>query len=197
MTGLRAALRQDPDVILIGEMRDNITIDTALKAAETGHLVISTVHTTNAVQTISRIIAVFDPAEQEMIRVRLSEQLMAIISQRLLPRKDGKGRQVAVEVMPVTGTMRDCIMDRERMEEIPDLIEEGRSHIGSQTFDQHLIDLVNADLVDFRVAKANANNPGDFELKMNVFGTGTGGRAPAQGRASAGGRDDDIQRFGK
>ena len=200
MSGLRAALRQDPDVILIGEMRDNITIDTALKAAETGHLVISTVHTTNALQTISRVIAVFDPAEQEMIRVRLAEQLQAIISQRLLPRKDGKGRQVACEVMPVTGTMRDCILDRERMEEIPDLIEAGRSHTGSQSFDQHLIDLVNADVVDFRIAKANANNPGDFELKMNVFGAGKGGGegmggAPPQSDGVGGG--DGIQRFGE
>ncbi len=199
MSGLRAALRQDPDVILIGEMRDNITIDTALKAAETGHLVISTVHTTNALQTISRIIAVFDPAEQGMIRVRLAEQLQAIISQRLLPRKDGKSRQVACEVMPVTGTMRDCILDRARMDEIPDLIESGRAHTGSKSFDQHLMDLVNADIVDFNVAKANANNPGDFDLKMNVFGAGSGG-APAQDSAPprAGGQaNDGIQRFGE
>ena len=90
MSGLRAALRQDPDVLLIGEMRDKETIDTALKAAETGHLVISTVHTKNAVQTISRLIAVFDPVEQEMIRVRISEQIMAVISQRLIPTKDGR-----------------------------------------------------------------------------------------------------------
>ncbi len=202
MIGLRAALRQDPDVILIGEMRDNITIDTALKAAETGHLVISTVHTTNALQTVSRIIAVFDPGEQEMIRVRLAEQLQAIISQRLLPRKDGKSRQVACEVMPVTGTMRDCILDRARMDEIPDLIEAGRAHTRSQSFDQHLIDLVNADIVDFRVAKANANNPGDFELKMNVFGSSSGG-APAQGDppshggGGGGGLNDGIERFGE
>lgn len=202
MSGLRAALRQDPDVILIGEMRDNITIDTALKAAETGHLVISTVHTTNALQTISRIIAVFDPAEQEMIRVRLAEQLQAVISQRLLPRKDGRGRQVACEVMQVTGTMRDCILDRSRMDEIPDLIEAARTHTGSQSFDQHLMDLVNADIVDFRVAKANANNPGDFELKMNVFGSSTDGTpplgdTPPQGGDGALGTSDDFQMYGE
>jgi twitching motility protein PilT len=140
-SGLRSVLRQDPDVILIGEMRDKVTIETALKAAETGHLVISTLHTKNAVQTISRIIAVFDPNEQEMIRVRLSESLQAVISQRLVQRSDG-GRVAAMEIMPVTSTIRDCIRDHHRMDEISDLIEEGREHYGSQTFDQHLMDLV-------------------------------------------------------
>ena len=168
--GLRAVLRQDPDVILIGEMRDKETIKTALKAVETGHLVISTLHTKNAVQTVSRIIAVFDPAEQEMIRLRLAESLEAVISQRLLPRKEGGGRVVAVEVMPVTGTIRDCIRDSSRIDEIFELIEKGRSHYGSQTFDQHLMELVNTDQVDFEVAKAAANNPTDFDLKMNTLG---------------------------
>jgi twitching motility protein PilT len=172
MTGLRAALRQDPDVILIGEMRDKETIDIALKAAETGHLVISTVHTRNAVQTLSRLVAVFEPAEQEMVRIRLSESLQAIISQRLLPRKDGKGRVVACEVMPVTGTMRDCIKDPLRVDEIYELIEEGHSQYGSQTFDQHLMELVREDLVDFPVAMAAANKPSDFDLKMNTLSTG-------------------------
>jgi twitching motility protein PilT len=169
-SGLRAALRQDPDVILIGEMRDTETIDTALKAAETGHLVISMVHTQNAVQTISRIIAVFDKSEQEMLRIRLSESLMGVVSQRLLPRKDGEGRVAACEVMVVTGTIRDCIKDPERNSEIPDLIEEGRSHYGSQSFDQHLIELVKDGVVDFKVAKAAASNPSDFDLKVNFLG---------------------------
>ncbi len=173
-SGLRAALRQDPDVILIGEMRDKETIDIALKAVETGHLVISTVHTKNAVQTISRLIAVFDPGEQEMIRIRLSESLQAVISQRLVPKKGGKGRIAAVEIMRVTGTIRDCIKDKDRIDEIHDLIEEGRSQYGSQTFDQHLMDLVRADQVDFNVAKAAANNPSDFDLKMNTFGSSSG-----------------------
>lgn len=170
MAGLKAALRQDPDVILIGEMRDKETIDTALKAAETGHLVISTLHTKNAVQTISRVIAVFEPSEQEMIRIRLAESLQAVISQRLLPTKDGKGRVAACEVMPVTGTIRDCIRDPARVDEIFELIEEGRSHYGSQTFDQHLLELVKTDQVDFEVAKAAANHPTDFDLKVNTFG---------------------------
>jgi len=190
MTGLRAALRQDPDVILIGEMRDKETIDTALKAAETGHLVISTVHTQNAVQTISRLVAVFEPSEQEMIRVRLSEVLQAVVSQRLLPRADAKGRVVACEVMLVTGTIRDCVRDADRTDEIQDLIEEGRDHYGSQSFDQHLMDLVRSNQVTFEVAKAAANNPSDFDLKMNVFETGS----PASGEA--GGRDGTANLFG-
>jgi twitching motility protein PilT len=173
--GLRAALRQDPDVILIGEMRDTETIDIALKAAETGHLVISTVHTQDAVQTISRLIAVFDRSEQEMVRIRLSETLQAVISQRLLPRLDRSGRVVACEVMVVTGTIRDCIRDPERVPEILDLIEEGHEHYGSQTFDQHLMELVRSKLVDFDVAKAAATNPSDFDLKMNFLGDGSGG----------------------
>jgi len=168
-SGLRAALREDPDVILIGEMRDMTTIDTAMKAAETGHLVFSTLHTTNAVQTISRVIAVFPPHEQEMVRVRLSENLVAVISQRLLPKKEGSGRVVAAEIMIVTATIRDAILDKDKVHEIPDLMMEGREQYGSQTFDQHLIDLVGADIVAFDVAKAAATNPSDFELKVRTL----------------------------
>jgi twitching motility protein PilT len=168
-TGLRAALREDPDVILIGEMRDTTTIDTAMKAAETGHLVFSTLHTTNAVQTISRVIAVFPPHEQEMVRIRLSENLVAVISQRLLPRKDDGGRIVAAEVMIVTSTIRDAILDKEQVYEIPDLMVEGSEQYGSQTFDQHLMKLVTEDLVSFEVAKAAATNPGDFELRLRTL----------------------------
>jgi twitching motility protein PilT len=153
VSGLRAVLRQDPDVILIGEMRDKTTIETALKAAETGHLVVSTLHTRNAIQTISRIIAVFPVEEQEMIRNRLSESLQAVISQRLVQKKTG-GRLAAMEIMTVTATIRDCIRDPARLNDISELIEEGRDHYGSQTFDQHLMDLVDDDVVDFEVAKA-------------------------------------------
>jgi twitching motility protein PilT len=168
-TGLRAALREDPDVILVGEMRDTTTMDTAMKAAETGHLVLSTLHTTNAVQTVSRVIAVFPPHEQEMVRVRLAENLVAVISQRLLPRKDGAGRVLAAEVMVVTATIRDAILDREKVSEIPDFMAEGREQYGSQTFDQHLMELVQNDLVSYEVARAAATNPGDFELKMRTL----------------------------
>lgn len=168
-TGLRSALREDPDVVLIGEMRDAETIDTAMKAAETGHLVLSTLHTTNAVQTLSRIIAVFPPHEQDMVRIRLSENLIAVVSQRLLPRKDGDGRVVAAEVMIVTATIRDAILDPEKTGEIYDLIAEGREQYHSQTFDQHLMDLVHNDMISFEVARAAANNPSDFELKMRTL----------------------------
>ena len=174
--GLRAALRQDPDVILIGEMRDTESIDIALKSAETGHLVISTVHTRDAASTISRLVAVFPPEEQPVVRMRLAEQLQAVVSQRLLPRKDGKGRVLAAEVMVVTGTIRDCIADPARTEEIREHIAEGRQTYRMQTFDQCLMDLVQADLVDYAVAKAAATNPGDFELKLNMLsGRGGGG----------------------
>ncbi|HUF49698.1 MAG TPA: type IV pilus twitching motility protein PilT [Longimicrobiales bacterium] len=167
--GLRAALREDPDVILIGEMRDTSTIDTGMKAAETGHLVFSTLHTTNAVQTISRMIAVFPPHEQEMVRVRLSENLVAVISQRLLPKKDGGGRVPAVEVMIVTSTIRDAILDKDKVYEIPDLMAEGHEQYGSQTFDQHLMKLFSDDLVSYETAKAAASNPSDFELRVRTL----------------------------
>ncbi len=192
MTGLRAALRQDPDVILIGEMRDKETIDTALKAAETGHVVISTLHTQNAFQTITRLLAVFPRDEQEIIRIRLAEALHAVISQRLLPKKQAKGRILACEVMLVTGTIRECILDPSRAQEIPELIEEGRQHYGSQSFDQHLMDLVREDLVEFEVAKANANNPSDFELKLNVFGSSSTG----QGQGGSGVEHQGVQQTG-
>lgn len=167
--GLRAALREDPDTILVGEMRDTETIDIALKAAETGHLLLSTLHTQSAVKTISRIVSVFPPDEQDMVRVRLSESLVAIVSQRLIPRKDRTGRIAAVEIMRATATIRDLIRDPSRTEEISDLIAEGREQYGSQTFDQHLMELVSEDRVEFDVAKAAATNPSDFELQMRTL----------------------------
>jgi twitching motility protein PilT len=180
--GLRAALRQDPDVILIGEMRDTESIDIALKSAETGHLVISTVHTRDAATTISRLVATFPPDEQKVVRLRLAEQLQAVVSQRLLPRKDGKGRVLAAEIMVVTGTIRDCIADAERGAEIAEHIAAGKTTYGMQTFDQCLMDLVAGGQVDYAVAKAAASNPGDFELKMNMLSSPrapTGDEPPA------------------
>jgi twitching motility protein PilT len=168
-TGLRAALRQDPDVILIGEMRDAETIDTAMKAAETGHLLLSTLHTPDATTTIGRIIAMFPPQEQDVVRLRLGDALHAVISQRLLRRKDGHGRVAAVEVMVVTATIRDLILDEKRTSEIKDFIAEGREQYGMQTFDQHLMDLVQDDVVDYDVALAHATNPSDFELQLKTF----------------------------
>jgi twitching motility protein PilT len=172
--GLRAALRQDPDVILIGEMRDTESIDIALKSAETGHLVISTVHTRDAAATISRLVATFPPEEQKVVRLRLAEQLQAVVSQRLLPKKDGKGRVLAAEVMVVSGTIRDCIADEARASEIPEHIAQGKTTYGMQTFDQALMDLVMSGQVDYAVAKAAASNPGDFELQMNMLSSRSG-----------------------
>jgi twitching motility protein PilT len=167
--GLRAALRQDPDVIMIGEMRDAETVDTAIKAAETGHLLISTLHTPDAQSTILRIMAMFPPEEQEVVRIRLSETLHAVISQRLLPRADGNGRAVAAEVLIVTPAVRDMIADGKRIGEIRDYIADGRDQYGMQTFDQHLADLVQSGEVTFDTAMAAATNPSDFELKMRMF----------------------------
>jgi twitching motility protein PilT len=169
--GLKAALRQDPDVVLIGEMRDAETIDTALKAAETGHLLLSTLHTPDAVTTIMRIIAMFPPEEQDVVRIRISESLNAVISQRLLPRKDGNGRVVAAEVMVVTPAIRDLILES-RVGEIRDFIAEGREQYKMQTFDQHLVDLVNNDVVSFEIAKAASSRPADFELEMKMLNSG-------------------------
>ena len=167
--GLRAALRQDPDVVLIGEMRDPETIDTAMKAAETGHLLISTVHTPDAQSTVLRIISMFPPEEQDVVRVRLAESLHAVISQRLLPRADGKGRIAALEIMIVTPTIRELILDRDRVGEIREFIAEGREQYGMQTFDQHLEDLVTDGTIEFIVALAASTRPSDFQLKMQMF----------------------------
>jgi twitching motility protein PilT len=162
-------LRQDPDVVMIGEMRDAETIDTAIKAAETGHLLISTLHTPDAQSTIMRIMAMFPPEEQEVVRIRLSESLHAVVSQRLLPRADGKGRAVAAEILVVTPAVRDMIADGKRIHEIRDYIADGRDQYGMQTFDQHLTDLVQEGEVTFETAMAAATNPSDFELKMRMF----------------------------
>lgn len=166
--GLRAALRQDPDVVLIGEMRDPETIDTAMKAAETGHLLISTVHTPDAQSTVMRIMAMFPPEEQDVVRIRLAESLVAVVSQRLLPRKDGNGRVAALEIMVVTPTIRDLILDRDKIGEIRDYIAAGREQYGMQTFDQHLEQLVQEDQIEFKIAMAAATRPSDFQLKFNM-----------------------------
>jgi twitching motility protein PilT len=166
--GLRAALRQDPDVVLIGEMRDAETIDTAMKAAETGHLLISTVHTPDAQSTVMRIMAMFPPEEQDVVRVRLAESLHAVVSQRLLPRKDGNGRVAALEIMVVTPTIRDLMLDRDKVNEIRDYIAQGREQYGMQTFDQHLEQLVNDGMIDLKVALAASTRPSDLALKFNM-----------------------------
>ena len=166
--GLKAALRQDPDVIVLGELRDTETIDTAMKAAETGHLLLATVHTPDAQATIMRIVSMFPPEEQEVIRIRLSESLAAVVSQRLLPRADGRGRAVACEIMINTPLIADLILNQ-RVGEIRDYMADGRDQYGMQTFDQHLADLVAQGVVTFPTALAASTRPADFELQMSMF----------------------------
>src|ERR1700732_4512903 len=165
-TALRAALRQDPDVILVGEMRDLETISTALLAAETGHLVLSTLHTLDATETIQRIIAVFPPPEQKQIRLQLAGTLKAVISQRLVRKADGSGRVPAVEVMICTGYIRDCIINPDKTRMIRDAIAAGTSQYGMQTFDQSLFDLYSRNLITLEEALMRASNPDDFRRRV-------------------------------
>ncbi len=188
--GLKAALRQDPDVIVLGELRDPESVDTAMKAAETGHLLMATVHTPDTQTTIARIISMFLPEEQDNVRLRLAECLDAVVSQRLLPRADGNGRIVACEIMVVTETIKELILDQ-KIGEIREFIADGREQYGMQTFDQHLADLVTSGTVTFETALAASTRPSDFELQMSVFkksnmpssgfgagGVGAGGQWP-------------------
>ena len=148
---MTAAMRQDPDVILVGEIRDRETAATALKAAETGHLVISAIHTPDAVATIQRYVGLFETDAQDVVRDRLGDCLQAVVSLRLLASKDGRRRLPAVEILRVTRTIRECIRSA-RLNDIPELIRKGRDLYSMQLFDQHLIDLVNAGLVSMETA---------------------------------------------
>jgi twitching motility protein PilT len=163
---LRAALRQDPDVILVGEMRDFETIETAITAAETGHLVMSTLHTMDATETINRIISVFPPYQQKQVRLQLATILKAVISQRLVPRADGKGRVPALEVLISTSFVRECISDKDRTKEIPEAISKGYTTYGMQSFDQSLMSLVKEKLVTYDEALKHVSNPDDFALRF-------------------------------
>jgi twitching motility protein PilT len=162
---LRSSLRQDPDVILVGEMRDLETISTALHAAETGHMVFSTLHTLDAVETINRIIAVFPPPEQKQVRLQLAATLRAVVSQRLVRRSDTDGRVPAVEVMISTAFIRECVLVPEKTRSVRDAIAAGTSQYGMQTFDQSLWDLFQAGLIAYDVALENASNADDFKLR--------------------------------
>jgi len=168
---LRSALRQDPDVILVGEMRDFETIETALLAAETGHLVFSTLHTVDATETISRIVSVFAPHQQKQVRLQLASVLKAVISQRLIPRKDGKGRAPAVEVMVSTPFIRDCIVDKEKTHSIPGAIAAGTSQYGMQSFDQSIFSLFSQGLVSYEEALRWASNVDEFKLRVQGIST--------------------------
>jgi twitching motility protein PilT len=165
---LRGALRQDPDVILVGEMRDYETIETALTAAETGHLVLSTLHTLDATETISRIVSVFPPHQQRSIRLQLASVLRAVVSMRLVRAADSvQGRVPAVEVMVVTPYIRDCIIHPEKTGLIRDAIAQGTSQYGMQTFDQSLFDLYSRGLITYEEAMAGASNPDEFKLRVS------------------------------
>jgi twitching motility protein PilT len=172
---LKSALRQDPDVILVGEMRDLETVETGLLAAETGHLVLSTLHTLDATETINRIIAVFPPYQQKQIRMQLGATLRAVISQRLLPRADGKGRVAALEILVATTRVREMIEDKDRTKEITDAITDGHITYGMQTFDQALMGLLRQKLISYDEALRACSNPDDFALRMSgISGTSDG-----------------------
>jgi len=190
-SALRAALRQDPDVVLVGEMRDLETIQTALLAAETGHLVFSTLHTLDATETIQRIIAVFPPPEQKQIRLQMATTLRAVISQRLVRKSDGIGRVPAVEVLIATEYIRDCVINADKTRLIHDAIAAGVSQYGMQTFDQSLYDLYTQGLITLDEALVNSSNPDEFKLRIaGIRSTGDAAREEME-------RSSQTDRFAK
>ena len=175
---LRAALRQDPDVILVGEMRDLETIETAMLAAETGHLVLSTLHTLDAVETVNRIVSAYPPHQQTQARLQLAGVLRGVVSQRLVPRADGKGMIPAVEVLVNTARVKDLVADPKRSREIHEAIATGRNPYGMISFDQSLTDLVQRKLVTYEEALAQATNADDFALRFRGDQTVSPGTTP-------------------
>ncbi|MCP4640414.1 MAG: type IV pilus twitching motility protein PilT [bacterium] len=168
---LRGALRQDPDVILIGEMRDSETVRTALASAETGHLVFSTLHTVDAIETLNRIMDFFEPHHQLQIRKQLASVIRAVVSQRLLPRKEGEGRCVATEILIGNRTIREFIEQSKSFREITRLIQEGAEQYGMHTFDQALYDLYKAGTITPQTALLNATSPRDLKLRIQGLRT--------------------------
>jgi len=205
---LRSALRQDPDIILVGEMRDFDTISVALTAAETGHLVLSTLHTVDATETINRIISVFPPYQQKQVRLQLASVLRGVISQRLVPRADGNGRVPAVEVLVVTTTIKECIIDPDKTRHIHDVIAAGLSQYGMQTFDQSLYELFKKGLITYEEALRRSTNPDDFALRVRGIQSTSdlaaeeqaqmsGGLSGLSGSGESGGETEiPIDRFG-
>jgi len=164
-TAIRSAMRQDPDVILIGEIRDYETMHTALSAADTGHLVFSTLHTMNAMETINRVLSFYPPHQQDEAKILLSSTLVGVLSLRLLPHKDKKSRVPAAEVLVNTAHIRELLLEQNTMGEIKKSMEEGYTQYGSQTFDQSIFNLFSDDIISYEVAYRSASNPDDFELK--------------------------------
>ncbi|MDJ0839485.1 MAG: type IV pilus twitching motility protein PilT [Acidobacteriota bacterium] len=194
---LRAALRQDPDVILVGEMRDHETIETAMHAAETGHLLLSTLHTLDATETVNRIISVFPPHQQKQIRLQLGGVLKAIISMRLVPRKDGKGRVPACEVMLNTAYIRSCIEEKEKTKLIHDAIAAGVSQYGMQTFDQSLYYLWKASYITYEEALKRCSNPDEFKLKVQgIQSTSDLARDAMEESLASGNTTGENEKFG-
>src|SRR6185436_409995 len=194
---LRSALRQDPDVILVGEMRDFETIETALLAAETGHLVFSTLHTLDATESINRIIAVFQPHQQKQIRLQIASVLKGVISQRLMPSADGMTRVPAVEVMVTTAFIRDCIVDKEKTSQIHSAIAAGTSQYGMQTFDQSIFGLFSQGMVSYDEALRWASNVDEFKLRVQgISTTGDMSRDQMAGTVVPTGKAPEITRFG-
>jgi twitching motility protein PilT len=193
---LRSALRQDPDVILVGEMRDFETIEIALQAAETGHLVFSTLHTIDATETINRIISVFPPHQQRQVRIQLAGTLKAAVSQRLIPRADGLGRVPAVEVMVSTPFIRDCIVDKDRTSQIPAAIAGGTSQYGMQTFDQSIFFLYEQGLITLEEALRWASNVDEFKLKVQGIASTSEMARDQMAQRTGGAGQPDIIRFG-
>src|SRR5436190_9010151 len=191
---LRSALRQDPDVILVGEMRDFETIETGLLAAETGHLVFSTLHTLDATETINLIIPVFTPHQQKQIRLQLASVLKAVISQRLMPRADGNGRAPAVEVMISTPFVRDCIVDKDKTHMIHGAIAAGTSQYNMQTFDQSIFGLFEQSLITYEEALRWASNKDEFKLRVQGISTTADLSRDQMARSAVG--QPEITRFG-
>jgi twitching motility protein PilT len=191
---LRSAMRQDPDVILVGEMRDFETIETGLLAAETGHLVFSTVHALDATETISRLISVFPPHQQKQVRLQLASVLKAVVSQRLIPSVDGKSRAPALEVMITTPFIRDCIVDKDRTHLIQGAIAAGSSQYGMQSFDQSIFSIFRSGLISYEEALRWASNVDEF--KLSVQGISTTAELNRDQMAGAVSRAPEITRFG-
>jgi twitching motility protein PilT len=170
---LRSSLRQDPDVILVGEMRDFETIETALTAAETGHLVMSTLHTIDAKETVTRIISTFPPYHQRQVRMQLAGVIKGVVSQRLVPKADGVGRVPAVEILVSTARVRECIIEKEKTAELQDAVAKGYTSYGMQTFDQSLMSLLKGKLISYDEALRQSTNPDDFALRVKgILATG-------------------------
>ncbi|MDH4156893.1 MAG: PilT/PilU family type 4a pilus ATPase [candidate division Zixibacteria bacterium] len=195
-SALRHAFRQDPDVILIGEVRDLETMSIALTAADTGHLVLTTLHTLNVVETITRIISFFPPHQHQQIRLLLAGTLKSVICQRLLARDDMPGRVPAMEIMVNSGAIKECIISPEKTTDIPDLLEQGGVQYGMQTFDQSIMKLHKQGLISFEEAMAHASNPDDFDLRLRgITGTSDRWQADSEGGGDTTDKSSDFKKF--